>query len=66
MIFMFTLCHANIPEYAQTALCAVSETTEAKPLASLKVSQNKSEMLHRHRVPHSVHMNVLRVGQETN
>lgn len=43
-------------------MCAVGETTEAKPLASLKVSQNKSKVLHGHAIPHSVQMNEMRGG----
>lgn len=41
-----------VPEYAKAGLCAVGETTEAKALASLKVSQNKSKVLHCHAIPH--------------
>ncbi len=48
------LSRTNVPEYAEAGMCAVGETTEAKPLASLKVSQNKSKVLHGHSVPHSV------------
>ncbi len=58
----FTDLHANVPEYAKAGMCAVGETTETKPLASLKVSQNKSKVLHRHSISRSVQMNVVRGG----
>lgn len=44
-----------IPENAKAVLSAVSETTEAELLASLKVSQNKSKVLHAKSTPHSEH-----------
>lgn len=59
----FTDPHAkNVPEYAKAGMCAVGEATETKPLASLKVSQNKSKVLHGHSIPRSVQMNVVRGG----
>lgn len=50
-----TLVH--IPEYAKACMCAFGETTEAKALASLKVSQDKSKVLHGHSFPRSEPMN---------
>lgn len=41
-------------------MCAVGETTKAKPLASFKVSQNKSKVLHGHSLPCSVQIRVVR------
>lgn len=54
-----THSHTNVPEYAKAGTCAVGETTETKPLASLKVSQNKSKVLHGHSIPHSVQIGVM-------
>lgn len=54
--------HAYVPEYAKAGLGAVGETTETEALASLKVSQNKSKVLHGHSIPHSEQMNVVRGG----
>lgn len=50
----------SIPENAKARLCAVGEATETKALASLKVSQNKSKVLHGHPIPLSEQTSVVR------
>lgn len=59
---IFAHPHTNVPEYAKAGACAVGETTEAKPLASFKVSQNKGKVLHSHSIPHSVQTSAVRGG----
>lgn len=51
---MWTTVHS--PQYAEAGVCAVGEATEAEALASLKVSQNKSKVLHTHSIPYSEQM----------
>ena len=56
--------HTHVPEDAKAGVHAVGETTEAEALASLKVGENESEVLHGHPRPHSEQMN--RVGHMEN
>lgn len=48
---------AHVPEYAKAGVCVVGETAKPEPLASLKVGQNKSKVLHGHSLPRSAQMN---------